>query len=70
MKNYRVVSQICDELICRVYACKVTATDPDCPDWLRLTAQRDLVFLAENWYSLLAQRERKNDELCVRDPSI
>ena len=70
MENYRVVSKLCDELVCRIYACKVTATNPENPDWMRIAAQRDLAFIAENWFSLVARRERKDDELCVCGHSI
>lgn len=43
MKNYIVVSQICDDIISRVYDLKVLATDPNNPDWMRVGFQRDLV---------------------------
>lgn len=47
MKNYTIVSRMCDEIAQAILSLELDATDPTKPDYLRIFAQRRLALVRD-----------------------
>lgn len=62
MKNYNVVSHLCDEISYLVSSLKVDATNPTKPSYLRIQAQRRLCVVRDLLNSLTSHPYEYKDE--------
>lgn len=62
MKNYTVVSRMCDEIAQAILGLELYATDPTKPDYLRIDAQRRLALVRDLATTLQSKPYYRSDE--------